>query len=83
MTAAVDRLERRGLVERRSSPTDRRVRVAHLTHKGSTLIRGLFAEHARDMKQAFSCLAGPEKEALATLLRKVRCQADKVAPCSA
>ena len=31
MTAAVDRLEKLGLVVRKSSPTDRRARVVHLT----------------------------------------------------
>jgi MarR family 2-MHQ and catechol resistance regulon transcriptional repressor len=71
MTAAVDRLEGQGLVERKSSPTDRRERIAHLTAKGDELIRRLFAEHTRDMEQAFSCLDGPEKEALAGILGKL------------
>jgi MarR family transcriptional regulator, 2-MHQ and catechol-resistance regulon repressor len=71
VTAAVDRLERAGLVERRNAAADRRSRIAHLTPKGSTLIGKLFAEHARDMEQAFLCLDGPEREALATLLRRL------------
>src|SRR5579864_5657109 len=44
MTAAVDRLGRRGLVERRNDPNDRRARVVHLTPEGRKLIRALFAE---------------------------------------
>lgn len=80
MTAAVDRLERQGLVERRNSPTDRRARIAHLTEKGDELIRPLFAEHARDMEQAFACLDQDEKEALAALLRRVGSQIDRPAP---
>ncbi len=72
VTAAVDRLERGGLVERMDAATDRRSRIAHLTRQGRTLIRKLFAEHARDMEQAFSCLDRPEKDALASLLRKLR-----------
>jgi len=75
ITAAVDRLERQGLVERRDSPTDRRSRIAHLTEKGTTLIRRLFAEHARDMEKAFSCLDRQEKDALATLLAKLAARA--------
>ncbi len=75
-TTAVDRLERGGLVERMSAATDRRSRVVHLTARGSALIRRLFAEHARDMEQAFSCLDHSEKAALANLLRKLRAGAE-------
>lgn len=71
ITAAVDRLERRGLVERRSSPTDRRARIAHLTASGEELIERLFAEHARDLERAFTPLDGTEMETLAALLRKL------------
>jgi MarR family transcriptional regulator, 2-MHQ and catechol-resistance regulon repressor len=71
MTAAVDRLEAQRLVERRSSAEDRRARIAHLTPKGEALIGRLFAEHARDMEQAFAALSGPEKTTLAALLRKL------------
>ncbi len=60
-----------------------KAREVHPTDKGSTLTRRLFASHARAMEQAFSCVAGSEKEAPATLLRKVRGQADEAAPCSA
>jgi len=34
ITAAVDRLEKRGLVERRAHGTDRRARIVHLTLEG-------------------------------------------------
>lgn len=71
VTAAVDRLERSGLVERTNAATDRRSRIVHLTEKGSTLARRLFEEHAQDMEQAFSFLDEPEREALAGLLRKL------------
>jgi MarR family 2-MHQ and catechol resistance regulon transcriptional repressor len=71
VTAAVDRLERTQLVERMDAATDRRARIVHLTPKGATLIRRLFEEHAIDMERAFSHLDRPEREALATLLRKV------------
>jgi MarR family 2-MHQ and catechol resistance regulon transcriptional repressor len=71
MTAAVDRLERGGLVKRADAVTDRRSRIVHLTAEGTKLGRRIFAEHARDMEQAFSCLAEPEREALVGLLRKL------------
>lgn len=71
VTAAVDRLERNGLVKRVDAATDRRSRIVHLTTKGSELIQGLFEEHARDLEQATSLLSGPERDALAGLLRKL------------
>jgi MarR family 2-MHQ and catechol resistance regulon transcriptional repressor len=71
MTAAVDRLERQGFVERKAAGEDRRARIVHLTSAGSKLIRGIFKGHERDMEQAFSCLDGREREALVSLLRKV------------
>jgi MarR family 2-MHQ and catechol resistance regulon transcriptional repressor len=71
VTAAVDRLERNGLVERVDAETDRRSRIVHLTPKGSELIQKLFEQHASDMERAFSSISGPEREALAGLLRKL------------
>ena len=71
MTAAVDRLERRGLVQRRDDPADRRSRVVHLTAAGRKLIRELFAEHQRDMEQPVSCLTKAEIASLGAMLRKL------------
>lgn len=71
ITTAVDRLEREGLVERKSAPDDRRARIAHLTDKGAALIEELFAAHARDMEQAFAVLTDTEQKTLAVLLRKL------------
>lgn len=34
----IDRLERRGLIERQTSPTDRRVRLLHVTPAGDALL---------------------------------------------
>ena len=45
ITAAVDRLERKGLVERRNDPEDRRARMVHLTEAGRKLIACAFADH--------------------------------------
>jgi MarR family 2-MHQ and catechol resistance regulon transcriptional repressor len=71
MTAAVDRLENRGLVERRDDPADRRTRVIHLTDEGRKLIRKLFAMHEKDMERAVSALNAREREELSGLLRKL------------
>jgi MarR family 2-MHQ and catechol resistance regulon transcriptional repressor len=71
ITTAVDRLERRGLVERHADPDDRRTRIVHLTQQGRTLIRKVFAEHERDMERAVSCLSRSEIEILANGLRRL------------
>ena len=79
MTAAVDRLERGGYVERAATSTDRRARIVHLTKEGSKLIRRVFAEHERDMEHAFSLLDKSERKALANLLRKLGHEAESIA----
>ena len=50
ITVAVDRVESKGLVERRAHETDRRARIVHLTKEGRKLITRVYAEHAADMR---------------------------------
>src|SRR5947209_15656933 len=50
ITVAVDRLEAKGLVERRASADDRRARIVHLTKEGRKLITRAYAGHAADMR---------------------------------
>src|SRR5215470_14731635 len=47
ITAAVDRLERRGFVQRCGDPNDRRTRVVYLTDSGRKLISEAFDEHRK------------------------------------
>ncbi len=77
ITAAVDRLEVQGLVERRAHLTDRRARVVHLTPEGERLIRGVFAEHERDMERAASALSPSERATLVRLLKKLGLDAER------
>jgi MarR family 2-MHQ and catechol resistance regulon transcriptional repressor len=70
-TSAIDRLESRRLVERRSDPGDRRTRIVHLTPAGRTLIERAFAHHADDMERAASVLNSRERATLLELLRKL------------
>src|SRR5437764_6737784 len=49
ITVAVDRLETKGLVERRAHGTDRRTRVLHLTKTVWWLITRADADHADDL----------------------------------
>jgi MarR family 2-MHQ and catechol resistance regulon transcriptional repressor len=71
MTAAVDRLESRGLVRRKDDPKDRRARIVHLTARGRRLIREMFARHEQAMEQAVSVLPAKQRHALVRLLREL------------
>ena len=71
ITSAVDRLERRGLVERQADASDRRVRVVALTEPGATFIRSAFATHQIAMERAASGLTADERRTLVALLKKL------------
>src|SRR5712672_2602388 len=72
ITVAVDRLEKRGLVERRAHGTDRRARIVHLTMEGRKLISRIYGEHAADMERlAASSLTKAERKTLISLLKKI------------
>ena len=71
MTAAVDRIERKGLVVRRTTSKDRRARVLELTEAGRDLIRSAFAQHAADLAQIMSVLSVGEKAQLHRLAKKL------------
>ncbi|HWY56062.1 MAG TPA: MarR family transcriptional regulator [Terriglobales bacterium] len=71
MTAAVDRLEKLGLVVRKSSPSDRRARVVHLTAQGKRLAVSSFERHAKDLEALMSALSQKEKEHLYESIKKL------------
>src|SRR6266568_3290197 len=76
ITVAVDRLETRGLLERRAHGTDRRARIVHLTKAGRKLITRAFADHAADMERlASASLTRAERKTLIGLLKKIGYQA--------
>jgi MarR family 2-MHQ and catechol resistance regulon transcriptional repressor len=71
ITTAVDRLERKGMVERRNDPEDRRARVVHLTASGRKLISCAFADHERALERASGGLTAAERGQAAALLKKL------------
>ena len=72
ITVAVDRLETKGLVERRAHGTDRRARIVHLTKEGRRLITRVYADHAADMERlASASLTRAERKTLIGLLKKI------------
>jgi MarR family 2-MHQ and catechol resistance regulon transcriptional repressor len=71
MTAAVDRLEKMGLVVRKSSPSDRRARVVELTAKGKRLAASSFEGHAKDLEALMSGLSETERKQIYGSLKKL------------
>jgi MarR family 2-MHQ and catechol resistance regulon transcriptional repressor len=71
MTAAIDRLERRGWVVRGDDPADRRSRIVRLTADGRKTIEALFADHERDMERAVEALSQAERELAIGLLKRL------------
>jgi MarR family 2-MHQ and catechol resistance regulon transcriptional repressor len=71
VTYLVDRLERKGLVERRACPEDRRARYAALTGEGETLIARIFPEHAEVITRVMDSLTLEEQREATDLLRKL------------
>jgi DNA-binding MarR family transcriptional regulator len=70
VTGLVDRLERRGLVERRAAPDDRRVTRLVITDEGTVLAHRLWA-HVVEESGAVVGLTRDERIALLTLLRRL------------
>ena len=69
ITAAIDRLERKSLVERCTHPSDRRARVVHLTEAGRKLIECAFRDHVAAMEAAASGLTAKQRGEAVALLK--------------
>jgi MarR family 2-MHQ and catechol resistance regulon transcriptional repressor len=78
MTAAVNRLEDKGLATRVQDPSDHRCFYVHLTNVGAKVIREAFDKHARNLEEAAKVLTPAEREDLARLLKKYGRHAEKV-----
>jgi len=79
VSVAVDRLYKKGLVNRMESESDRRVRTVSLTQKGRAMFVPLFKAHTVLLKRVFDELSPGEQEHLEALLKKVGRRAEKLA----
>jgi DNA-binding MarR family transcriptional regulator len=70
VTGIVDRLEARGLVERRPDPKDRRVKLAAATTEGRQVARGL-RESLNFAREPLAGLSTKERESLRDLLQRM------------
>jgi MarR family transcriptional regulator, 2-MHQ and catechol-resistance regulon repressor len=71
LTAAVDRLEKKGWVERQAHETDRRARVVHLTPEGRKIIETIFSNHQEYLEELINVLTPDEQTTLISLLKKL------------
>jgi len=78
MTYLVDRLEKRGLVERRGCIEDRRAIYAALTAEGERFMAAIFPDHAACVAEALAGLTPEEQTAATDLLRRVGLYAARV-----
>jgi MarR family 2-MHQ and catechol resistance regulon transcriptional repressor len=71
MTLVIDNLVKRGLVVRKSDPSDRRFVSVMLTKDGENLIRQVFPRHAKIAERVFSVLDADELDQLGVLMKKL------------
>jgi MarR family transcriptional regulator, 2-MHQ and catechol-resistance regulon repressor len=71
VTPVADKLQARGLIERRISSEDRRVCYAELTEAGRELVAGIFPDHAEVIRVAMEGLTVEEKRIATALLRRL------------
>jgi DNA-binding MarR family transcriptional regulator len=71
MVALVDALEQRGLLRRRPSPSDRRVRTLHLTKEGRRLLSRVMEISLEHEQELCSGLQPANREQLLTLLNRL------------
>lgn len=77
MTSLLDTLERRGLVERRPHPSDRRRVLIHLTDEARAIVDQMLPAVHGTSRDALAPLSEDERQQLITLLTTMRaCLAD-------
>jgi len=73
ITAALDRLEARGLIGRGANPADQRSRIVELSDAGRALIEPAYAAHAADIQALVSsALTAEQRRELFELLGALR-----------
>lgn len=78
MTAAVDRVEEKGLIIRRAVDSDRRARRLELTPEGKSVIETAYRQHSIELKQWFGVLNHAERSCTFTALRKLSLHVEKL-----
>jgi MarR family 2-MHQ and catechol resistance regulon transcriptional repressor len=71
MTSAIDRLEKRGLVRRKTCDSDRRIRFVELTDCGKAFIEEIYARHEKDLEAVTGALGDEERRVIYDGLKKI------------
>ncbi|MCM3386573.1 MarR family transcriptional regulator [Ureibacillus chungkukjangi] len=71
ITYVIDKLEKRGYLDRVSCPSDRRVTFAEITESGAEFMKKLFPEHEENLHELLSVLTSEEKDTVIELLKKL------------
>ena len=72
LTRILDRLEEAGLVERCAHPSDRRIRLLHLTEKAHPLLSEIFAIGAAMRGEALAGVSEADRERLFAILSAMK-----------
>ena len=80
MTSAIDRLEKRGLVRRKTCDSDRRIRFVELTDCGKAFIEEIFARHEKDLQAVIGKLDEEERRVIYDGLKKIGLAAKVAVP---
>ncbi|RST77454.1 MarR family transcriptional regulator [Siminovitchia acidinfaciens] len=71
MTYVIDKLEKKGMLERKTCPVDRRVIHVILTEQGNAFMEKVFPVHQQLIDKIFGDLGEKDKESLISMLKKI------------
>jgi DNA-binding MarR family transcriptional regulator len=72
LTGIIDRLEKKGLVQREVPPENRRCFVIVLTTEGERVFEQVFPAHIAHLKERFDCLSETETQQIHSSLQRLR-----------
>ena len=79
ISSLLDRMQSKGLVERREVENDRRVRAVFLTDKGSALVRQMNKTAVRVLEQVFAGTTPADRQQLHQLLETLKANSAEIA----
>ncbi|MEK4761748.1 MarR family transcriptional regulator [Viridibacillus sp. FSL E2-0187] len=71
ITYVIDKLEKRGFLNRISCPSDRRITYAEITPEGEAFMEELFPRHEEQLYELTNALSPEEKDQAIALLKKM------------
>lgn len=71
ITYVIDKLEKRGFINRVNCPTDRRVTYAEISEEGKKFMAEIFPEHEKKLHELTNALSKEEKEQAIELMKKL------------